>query len=317
MKASVFLVILVAIVLLASGCTQSSDSGTVVLERTAKIPAGAQKMTPLLDSSPPVLHSGAYENPVPLTSVINSAGLEDSPFFVPGTSELYFFFTPDANIPPEKQVLDGVTGIYVTNKVQEGWTAPRRVMLQSPGKLALDGCAFVQDDTIWFCSAREGYTGLHWFTAHRSGGIWKDWSPVEFDPAYEVGELHIRGSELYYHSARTGTKGSTDIWVMKKSGNRWSDPVNVEAVNTEAAESLPFISTGGDELWFTRGYLGTPAIFRSTKDAHGWQEPELIVSMFAGEPTVDEAGNLYFVHHYFKSGKMIESDIYIAKKKRS
>ncbi|HOK38716.1 MAG TPA: hypothetical protein P5538_03695 [Bacteroidales bacterium] len=47
-----------------------------------------------------------------------------------------------------------------------------------------------------------------------------------------------------------------------------------------------------------------------------WQEPELIVSQFAGEPTLDDAGNLYFVHHYFENNIMIEADIYVAFKKR-
>ncbi len=45
------------------------------------------------------------------------------------------------------------------------------------------------------------------------------------------------------------------------------------------------------------------------------QEPELIVSQFAGEPTLDDAGNLYFVHHYFEHGQMIEADIYVAYRK--
>jgi hypothetical protein len=46
-----------------------------------------------------------------------------------------------------------------------------------------------------------------------------------------------------------------------------------------------------------------------------WGTPELIVSRFAGEPTLDPQGNLYFVHHYYEDGKMIEADIYMATKK--
>jgi hypothetical protein len=40
--------------------------------------------------------------------------------------------------------------------------------------------------------------------------------------------------------------------------------------------------------------------------------PELIVSQFAGEPTLDEQGNLYFVHHFTADGELIEADIYAA-----
>jgi hypothetical protein len=45
----------------------------------------------------------------------------------------------------------------------------------------------------------------------------------------------------------------------------------------------------------------------------GWSEPELIVSQFAGEPTLDDAENLYFVHHFFSAtGQMLKADIYVA-----
>ncbi|MGA2821268.1 MAG: hypothetical protein ABSF61_11495 [Anaerolineales bacterium] len=40
------------------------------------------------------------------------------------------------------------------------------------------------------------------------------------------------------------------------------------------------------------------------------------MSRFAGEPTLDDAGNLYFVHYFFsRDGKMIEADIYLALRK--
>ena len=45
----------------------------------------------------------------------------------------------------------------------------------------------------------------------------------------------------------------------------------------------------------------------------GWQEPELILSQFAGEASLDRDGNLYFTHHFFHNGEMIEADIYVAR----
>jgi len=70
-----------------------------------------------------------------------------------------------------------------------------------------------------------------------------------------------------------------------------------------------------NELWFTRVYLGTPAIYRSKLVNGTWAEPELILSQFAGEPTLDNKGDLYFTHHFFENGTMIEADIYVAYKK--
>jgi rhamnogalacturonyl hydrolase YesR len=80
-------------------------------------------------------------------------------------------------------------------------------------------------------------------------------------------------------------------------------------------DGYPYISSDGKELWFTRTYMGTPAVLRSLKVNGIWSEPEMIVSQFAGEPTLDDEGNLYFVHHYYEDNVMIEADIYVAYRK--
>lgn len=62
--------------------------------------------------------------------------------------------------------------------------------------------------------------------------------------------------------------------------------------------------------------MDSPAVYRSKKVSDEWQEPKLIVSQFAGEPTLDNNGNLYFVHHFYSNAtKMIEADIYVAYRK--
>jgi len=91
----------------------------------------------------------------------------------------------------------------------------------------------------------------------------------------------------------------------------WGEPVNVTSVNTEESEGWPAISPDGMELWFTRSY----GIWRSKKLGGEWATPEQIVSSLAGEPSLDQDGNLYFVHHFYKNDRMIEADIYVAFKK--
>lgn len=305
--------------LAAFGCTgtETGPQTAATPSREASIPADAVKVTPATDVYPPVMHSDEWDAPIPLGAPVNTAGAEDSPFIAPDGNTLYFFFTPDPNIPVEKQLFDNVTGIWASKKSAAGWAKPERVILQDAGKLALDGCEFVQGDDMWFCSAREGYTGIHWFYAEYMDGKWANWGDSDFPPDYQVGELHITrdGNQLYFHSARAGGKGGLDIWVSRKLGGQWQEPVNVEAVNSADDEGWPFVSRDGDELWFLRTYLGSPALFRSIQANGTWSEPELIISQFAGEPALDDAGNLYFVHHYYKDGKMLEADIYVAYKK--
>lgn len=295
-----------------SGCGPAPEPK----DRNTAIPAAAVKMTPKTDSHPPILHSSEFETPVPLDAV-NTAGAEDSPFVPDDGSAFYFFFTPDVSVPPEKQLLDGVTGIYMSKRLGSLWQKPERVMLQKNGKLALDGCEFVQGNTMLFCTAREGFTGIHWFTAEYTDGKWRNWKQADFKPQYEVGELYITsdGKELYFHSLRAGGEGSYDIWVSKNIDGKWDEPYNLYAVNTADSDGWPYVTPDGNELWFNRQYQGTPAVFRSKREGSGWGKPELVVSQFAGEPTLDSAGNLYFVHHYYKDDKMIEADIYVAYKK--
>jgi len=283
-------------------------------------------MGPDTDSHPPILHSDEYEEPIPVPGLVNTAGAEDSPFSLPDGRTLYFFFAPDPAIPVEKQVHDQTVGIYVSHLQADGsWGEPEKLALQSPGKLSLDGCQFVQDDRIWVCSAREGYTGIHWFTGTLDGAVARDITlvPEPLNEEYEVGELHYSKdlSTLHFHSTRDGGKGGYDLWVTEKEGGKWASPRNLETLNTELNEGWPYLSQDGSELWFLRTVNGTPAIFRSVRDAgcHDaadcWTDPELIVSQFAGEPSLDDAGNLYFVHHYYRDGQMIEADIYVAMRK--
>ncbi|MGA1821711.1 MAG: hypothetical protein ACMUIG_04220 [Thermoplasmatota archaeon] len=317
MRSKPLLIAVVSVAILC-GCLGDDPVETYPdVEREDRIPADAAKMLPEGDDHPPVLNSDEFESPIPLPYPVNTAGAEDSPFILPDGKTLYFFFTPDVDVPPEKQILDDVTGIYVSENRGGEWGKPERVWLQDPGKLALDGAAYVGLDIIWFASAREGYTGVNLFTAELVDGEWKNWRYVGDDLMVDrqVGEMHIHGDDLYYHSDRSGGSGGFDIWMISREDGGWSDPVNIEAVNTEAMDGYPFISEDGSELWFTRTYMGTPGIFRSVNVNDSWSEPELIVSQFAGEPTLDTDGNLYFVHHFYENEAMIEADLYVAYRK--
>ena len=186
-----FLALVVAV--LAVACAEPAEH-TRLPPRNNRIPTDAEKVTPPTDLFPPILHSDDWEAPVPVAGLVNTAGGEDSPFVTPDGNTIYFFFTPDVNVPAEEQLHDGVTGVYVPDQIDGVWTEPQRVLLTDPGNLALDGCATVQSSVMWFCSAHAGYTGLHWFTARLVDGARTDWEVADFDPEYEVGELHLTAS---------------------------------------------------------------------------------------------------------------------------
>src|SRR4030043_2087037 len=100
------------------------------IDRESKIPASQAKITPETDIYPPILHSDEYEQPVPMPYPINTAGAEDSGFMMPDGNTFYVWFTSDPNAPLGQQLDDGVTGVYMANKVNGQWQKPTRVWLQ-------------------------------------------------------------------------------------------------------------------------------------------------------------------------------------------
>jgi hypothetical protein len=296
------------------GVTGPKEKEPPVVDRHAAIPADAVKASPASDLFPPVLHSTEFEEPVPMP-VINTAGGEDAPFIPAGRAEMYFFFGAVLEEDPSIAIRDPVNGIWVSRQMGGIWQEPTLVWLQGYDELALNGCPVVDGNEMFFCTARAGYSGLQWFKAEYVGGAWGNWGPAEVPPEYDVGEFHIHGDELYYGSGRPGGQGGQDLWMLTRVGDVWANPMNVIAVNTPGDETRPYVTPDGDELWFTLGYQGTPAVVRSRRVAGQWQEPELIVSQFAGEPTLDASGNLYFVHHFYEDGEMQDADIYVAYRK--
>ena len=312
-------IVLLLVLLSGSGFFEDSDDDRPT--RDEAIPDDAVKMLPQTDLYPPILHSDEWKAPVPMSGPVNSAGAEDSPFVSPDGDRFWFFFTPDVDVPPEKQLIDDVTGIWWCEKANGSWTEPERIILNDD--VALDGAEFVQDDTMWFASVRAGnYGEIDYYTAELEDG---DWGNVEnageqLNVEYDIGEMHIAsdGQTMYFHTGAWSVDGDMDLYLTTRTGDGWSDPVEVPGVNTDMNEGYPFVSSDGEELWFTgQSKLGHPgpALYRAVKNGTAWDEPVEIVSSFAGECTLDDDGNLYFVHHYYSANMtMIEADIYVAMK---
>src|SRR3989339_1337430 len=304
--------------------TQPKEQAVITDEdRLASIPASAVKMGPENDEFVPVVHSSEWQQPVPMTGPVNTAGAEDSPFMTVDGDWFFFFFTPDVTVPAQEQLYDGVTGIWWTKEIAGEWTSPERIILSDD--VSLEGAECCVGLTLWFASIRaDNYGEIDVFTAQYEDGVWTDVENAgeQLNVDYDIGEFHImpNGTMMYFHTGKWDSGDSMDIWSTFKVGDEWSTPVRVPGISTDADEGYPYVTPDGSELWFMadsrlgEGYTG-PAIFRSVKQTDGtWGEPEEIISNFAGEPTLDDDGNIYFVHHYFVDGEMVEADIYVAMK---
>lgn len=288
-----------------------------LIPRAEVIPSNAVKALPEDDPFPPILHSSEWHQPVPLQPPVNTAGAEDSPFINPDGDRLFFWFTPDPTVPVERQLVDGVTGIYMTFNVDGAWQEPVLVVTWAPDEVAMDGCPFFLDDVLWFCSVRVANLGeIDLWTIRYQEGEWVDLENAgeKLNVEYKIGEMHLSadGEELYFHGLPPNGEEGIDLYVTRWIDGEWAEPIPLSALNTEANEGWPFLSEDGNELWFIRNHQGYPAIFRSKRISGDWCEPELIVSQFAAEPSLDREGNLYFIHHFVQDGVMLDADVYVA-----
>jgi hypothetical protein len=254
---------------------------------------------------------------------VNTAGAEDSPFVSMDGHTFLFFFTPDVDVPAGEQASDGVSGIWTSTLIGGRCTEPTRVVLSTVP--SLDGAPTLAGEDLWFASARGGnYGEIDVWIAERTGDAeWGNWQNAgsRLNRDLDIGEWHLAygGDTLYFGWVNTAGYGDLDIWAVARSGEDWGTPWNLgPTVNTAGHESRPFVTIDGSELWFTGtsglGYHG-PAVFRSTRTAEGWGEPEEMISNYAAEPCLDAHGNIYFIHHFMTAEEeMIEADVYFCRK---
>ena len=316
----VIVIVLVAVIVITAPKEEEERVVIGQAERLAAIPTDAVQQTPDDDIYAPVIHYDAWAAPVPMPGPVTTAGAEDSPFITPNGTWFFFFFTPDVTVPANEQLMDGVTGIWWCQLVNGSWSSPERIV--TCDDVSLDGAEFVRGKTMWYASIRaDNYGEIDVYTADYEDGEWTNFENAgeQLNVDYDIGEFHITsdGETMYFHTAEVEFGGDMDIYVTHLVDGSWTEPEPVPGINTDGMEGYPYISYDGKELWYTGtsglGYAG-PAIYRSVLQSNGtWSTPVEIVSNFAGEPTLDADGNLYFVHHYFDAeGTMLEADIYVA-----
>ncbi|HEX7411731.1 MAG TPA: OmpA family protein [Bacteroidales bacterium] len=88
------------------------------------------------------------------------------------------------------------------------------------------------------------------------------------------------GSQLFFAAcSRNDSYGSCDIYVSKRNGNQWSEPLNVgPIVNSEQWDSQPSLASDGRTLYFAskrKGGKGNSDIWKSVMQTDGkWSIPE-------------------------------------------
>lgn len=104
---------------------------------------------------------------------------------------------------------------------------------------------------------------------------------------------------LYFVSNRPGGKGQRDIWYSRITGDEFSQPVNLAAINTKENDITPFYHNGTGTLYFSTDGLQTIGgfdIYRVKGHGEVWDEP-----VHMGMPINSPANDAYFA--VSKNGK--------------
>lgn len=113
------------------------------------------------------------------------------------------------------------------------------------------------------CESKKNKTlGCEIYTARKQGRNWAEPVMIEIKKpdTSVVGHPAVGLNDMYmfFASDMPGGKGGKDIWMMKyqKREKKWSDPVNVDGVNTAGDEMFPFIHNDGRLFFASNGHPG-------------------------------------------------------------
>jgi hypothetical protein len=208
---------------------------------------------------------GAPQN---LGSVLNSAAGEFAPAFDPGGHVLFF--------GSERAGGCGGRDIWMSVRQDKredfGWGPPANLGCVVNSSGFDDGPAYFEEEnglaTLYFISGRPGGLGDRdvWTSLRNSDGTFGP--PVNVSelnsPAFDARPAVSRdGLDIVFTSQRPGSvEGasgpSSDIWASTRdtTGTTWSVPINLELLNTSAAEAAPALSKDRAALYFNSNRPG-------------------------------------------------------------
>jgi Tol biopolymer transport system component len=149
-----------------------------------------------------------------------------------------------------------------------GWQAPVNLGCDVNSSAHDFTPSFIEHDrtgsaTLYFSSSRSGGPGGTDIYASAIGAGGAFGSPhlvegvnTEFND--QRPNVHPDGREIFFDSDRPGTLGMMDLWVSRRArpSDPWSEPENLESLNTDAVEGRPVISFHGKELYFMSSRAG-------------------------------------------------------------
>lgn len=266
----------------------------------------------------PQVVTGGWSEPVKVAGPLTDACPNDAVEISADGKTIYFYWSPKVGGSTE-ELLHIYTGTYWAERTGSDpgvFSVPRFFDLQKGTKGgSIDAVVNITPggDYVYFHSTRSENLGfqatpptddyLDIYVAPLVGGEPQQASNLgePVNSVYLDGEFGLSpdGTRLYLTSNRPGGLGANDLWMSKKQGDAWGEPVNLGApINSASSELQPAFAAGDpDTMYFVSDRDGPSSIYRSHFDGSKWSEPERLITGYVGEPApVGDGSILYFVH---------------------
>lgn len=181
---------------------------------------------------------------------------------------------------------------YFDDIYESYWSDEKQVWLPavkikgSVNSEGYDACSSISEDGkimfIYRNNPGEARGGEIFMSKKSGNGKWRTpemlLKPVNTSYYEDAACISPDGNTLYFVSERPNGLGKADIWVSKKTGKEWSEPVNIGApINSEFDENGLYLHPDGKTLFFCSngpGSMGLYDIFRTTLGSDGkWTSP--------------------------------------------
>ncbi|MEM1322847.1 MAG: OmpA family protein [Bacteroidota bacterium] len=137
--------------------------------------------------------------------------------------------------------------------------------------------------------AKDGKVKLKIYSATKKEDKWGDIKDLSFndnDSNTAHPSISVDGDVMYFASDRPGGFGGMDIYLARKQGDSWGEPVNLgPGINTEVDDIFPYIHADGTLYFASKGHSGYGGldIFFTTKVGNGWKKPANLGKPFNSE----------------------------------
>ena len=120
------------------------------------------------------------------------------------------------------------------------------------------------------------------FLSELIDGVWTNPVPMDQINGDGSSETHCfvtTGFDtIFYATDYYSIKGDLDLYMITRNGEDWSEPMEMEALNSDLNDDSPFLAENGDFYFSSQGHnsMGGYDIFRSEYDpvAGKWMKPE-------------------------------------------